>query len=302
MKYQNRMSGNEMKNGFYPALGTPADDNGKLIEASFSRGIELMLDAGAAGVLCLGSMGNMAGIRNSEYSKTASACVKTVAGKVPVMVGVMDCSINRVLDRIEALKDISIEGVVTTSPFYSKLNAGEISYFYSILAKKSKYPVFIYDLPSVTQAPITKDILIPLMKIGNIKGIKTANINLILDLIRNNEVRNDFSIFYSGLDSFDAAIKSGIKKNLDGMFTCTPYNSKMMYKNFENGESVKISEHLNNILTLRNIMLKEDIFPAYSYAMELLGCQGNFHPDFNTSVSAELKDEVLNYMKAIKEI
>jgi dihydrodipicolinate synthase/N-acetylneuraminate lyase len=296
------MSVNEMKNGFYPALGTPTDDDGKLIEASYSKGIELMIESNAAGVLCMGSMGNMAGIRNSEYSKTASVCVKTVAGKIPVMVGVMDCSINRVLDRIEALKDINIDGVVTTSPFYYRLTSGEISYFYTILAKKSRYPVFIYDLPSVTQAPITKDILIPLMRIQNIKGIKTANINLILDLIRNNEARNDFLIFYSGLDLFDAAIKSGIRRNLDGMFTCTPYNSKMMYENFENGDGVKVSEHLNNILTLRNIMLKEDIFPAYSYAMELLGCPGNFHPDFNTQVSVKLKEEVSNYMKAIKEI
>jgi dihydrodipicolinate synthase/N-acetylneuraminate lyase len=296
------MSVKEMKNGFYPALGTPTNDDGKLIEASFSKGIELMIESNAAGVLCLGSMGNMAGIRNSEYSKTASLCVKTVAGKVPVMVGVMDCSINRVLDRIEALKDINIDGVVTTSPFYYKLTQGEISYFYTILAKKSKYPVFIYDLPSVTQAPITKDTLIQLMKIQNIKGIKTANINLILDLMRNNEVRNDFLIFYSGLDSFDAAIKSGIRRNLDGMFTCTPYNSKMMYENFETGDGVNISGHLNNILTLRNIMLKEDIFPAYSYAMELLGCPGNFHPDFNTQVSDRLKEEIFNYMKVIKEI
>jgi dihydrodipicolinate synthase/N-acetylneuraminate lyase len=200
------------------------------------------------------------------------------------------------------LKDINIDGVVTTSPFYYKLTQGEISYFYTILAKKSKYPVFIYDLPSVTQAPLTKDTLIQLMKIRNIKGIKTANINLILDLMRNNEVRNDFLIFYSGLDSFDAAIKSGIRRNLDGMFTCTPYNSKMMYENFENGDGVNISGHLNNILTLRNIMLKEDIFPAYSYAMELLGCPGNFHPDFNIQVSARLKEEIFNYMKEIKEI
>jgi dihydrodipicolinate synthase/N-acetylneuraminate lyase len=296
-----RMSVNEMKNGFYPALGTPTNDDGKLIEASFSKGIELMLASNASGVLCMGSMGNMAGIRNSEYSKTASVCVKTVAGKVPVMVGVMDCSINRVLDRIDALKDINIDGVVTTSPFYYKLTSGEISYFYTMLAKKSKFPVFIYDLPSVTQAPVSKDILIQLMKIRNIKGIKTANINLILDLMRNNEIRNDFLIFYSGLDSFDAAIRSGIRRNLDGMFTCTPYNSRMMYENLENAD-VKISDHLNKILTLRNIMLKEDIFPAYSYAMELLGCPGNFHPDFNTQVSSKLKEEVFNYMKEIKEI
>jgi len=140
------------------------------------------------------------------------------------------------------------------------------------------------------------------MKIQNIKGIKTANINLILDLMRNNAVRSDFSIFYSGLDSFDAAIKSGIRKNLDGMFTCTPYNSKIMYEDFENGDDLKISMHLNNILNLRNIMLKGDIFPSYSYAMELLGCPGNYHPDYDKQVPDKLKEEIFNYMKLIKEI
>lgn len=291
-----------MKNGFYPALGTPTDDNGILNETSYAKGTELMIASGAAGVLCMGSMGNMVAIRNSEYAKTASVCVRTVAKRIPVMVGVMDCSVNRILDRIEALNNIEIEGVVTTAPYYYKLNAGEIINFYTMLSKYSRYPLFIYDLPSVTQSSITKDILMPLMKIKNIKGIKSANINLILDLMRNNAVRSDFSIFYSGLDSFDAAIKSGIRKNLDGMFTCTPYNSKMMYEDFENGDDLKISRHLNNILNLRNIMLKEDIFPAYSYAMELIGCPGNYHPDFDKQVSDRLKEEIFNYMKLIKEI
>jgi dihydrodipicolinate synthase/N-acetylneuraminate lyase len=296
------MTGTRIRNGFYPALGTPVDDNGILIERSFVREIELMIASGASGMLCLGSMGNMTGIRNNEYAKTASVCVKAVAKKVPVMVGVMDCSVNRVLDRIEALNNIDIEGVVTTAPYYHQLNANEIINFFTMLSEKSKYPVFIYDLPSVTQTPITINILTILMKTPNIKGIKTANINIILELFRNNSIRNDFSIFYSGLDSFDAAIKSGIKKNLDGMFTCTPHNSQMMYENIDNGDDIKISRHLNNILNLRNLFLREDLSPAYSYAMDLLGCAGNFHPDYNKPVSDNLKDEIQECMKLIEEI
>ncbi len=291
-----------MKNGFYPALGTPTVDDGKLNEASYTKGIELMIGAGAAGLLCMGSMGNMVAIKNSEYARTASVCVQKVAKSVPVMVGVMDCSAGRVLDRIEALNRLEIEGVVATAPFYYRLNAGEMISFFTLLANQSFYPVFIYDLPSVTQSPVTKEILMPLMKIGNIKGIKTANLNLILDLMRNNAIRSDFSVLYSGLDSFDAAIKSGIKKNLDGMFTCTPLNSKLMYENIENSDPQKTAQHLNNILFLRDTLLKGDIFPAYSYAMELLGCPGNYHPDFDKPVSGKLKEEIYACMKAIKEI
>ena len=293
---------NLMKNGFYSALGTPTDVDGKLIENSFSKQIDFMIDSGVAGVLCMGSMGKMESIRNSEYPKIAEKCVKMVAKRVPVMVGVMDCSASRVLDRIEALGNIDIDGVVATVPYYSKVSNSGIINFYTQIAKKSKYPVFIYDLPSVTQSPVTAAILKPLMEIQNIKGIKTANINLILDLLRNEQVRNDFLLFYSGLDSFDAAIQSGIKRNLDGMFTCTPYNSRMMYEDIEEGNPKKISEHLNNILVLRNIFLNEDVLAAYSYAMELLGCPGNYHSDYAVPISEKLKENIYRCMKDIKEI
>ncbi len=291
-----------MKEGFYPALGTPLNGNGELEAKSYIKEIELMIAAGAAGLLCMGSMGNMVSLKNSEYPKVAGLCLETVSGRIPVMVGVMDCSISRVLDRIEALDDMDIEGVVATVPFYYRLSENAIVNFYSLLSKKSKYPVYIYDLPSVTQSPVTVKIVNGLKEMRNIRGIKTANMNLVLDMYRNDAFRNDFEVFYSGLDTFDAAIYSGIKRNLDGMFTCTPYNSKKMYETINDPDSKAVSRHLNHILTLRNLFLKEEVFPAYSYAMDLLGCPGIYHPDYYEPVSDKLKEEIYIYMSRIKEI
>jgi 4-hydroxy-tetrahydrodipicolinate synthase len=290
------------KDGFYPALGTPLDENGVLVDKSFEGEIESMISSGASGFLCMGSMGRMESVRNSEYPEIAKKCVAFVKKRVPVLVGVMDCSIARVLDRISALGDLDIDGVVTTAPFYSRVSDTGIINFFSKISKVSKYPVFIYDLPSVAQVSITAGILKKLAADQNIKGLKTANFNLILDLFRDDYLQRDFSIFYSGLDSFDAAIKSGIKRNLDGMFTCTPNNSGLMYKDIENGSPVDISMYLDNILRLRNIFVKEDVLAGYSYAMELLGCPGNYHCDYSDTVSAKLKQEIRDCMKNIKEI
>ena len=291
-----------MKNGFYPALGTPVNNDGRIIESSYKKQIELMIASGAAGLLCMGSMGNMVSIRNDEYSKIAALCTETASGKIPVMVGVMDCSVSRIIDRIDALSSIKIDGVVATAPFYIKPNSGEIRNFFTMISKGSKYPVYMYDLPSATQTNISTDTVIALMSDANIKGIKTANINQILELYRNIILRDDFTVFYSGLDTFDLALKYGICKNLDGMFTCTPYNSKLMYENPGNENSSVISTHLNNIIRLRNLFLKESVFPAYTYAMELLGCPGNYHPDYCLEISEGLKEEINSCMKQIQEI
>jgi 4-hydroxy-tetrahydrodipicolinate synthase len=122
-----------MKDGFYPALGTPTGNNGELIENSYNKEIELMIDAGAQRVLCMGSMGKMAGIKNSEYHKIAQYCFKVVSKRIPVMLGVMDCSVSRVLERIEALVNIDIDGVVATAPYYYKVSGEGIINFFSFL-------------------------------------------------------------------------------------------------------------------------------------------------------------------------
>jgi len=293
------MSNKQMKDGFYPALGTPTDANGQFVGSSYEKEINLMIEAGAQGLLSLGSMGRMETIPDREYPAIAKACVEMTSQRVPVMVGVMDCSVSRVLNRIQALGKMDIEGVVATVPFYSRLNERNAVNFFTQLAKSSCYPVYIYDLPSVTQLAVTENMLHQLMKQPNIKGVKTANLQLILSLLRNPGIREDFSFFYSGLDLFDVALRSGIAKNLDGMFTCTPFNSKKMY---QQQDSNRVSEYLNSILKLRNLLLKEDLLQAYSYAMGLLGCPGDYHSDYCSPISEFAKEEIRSCMKEIGEI
>lgn len=291
----------KMNDGFYSAIGTPTTLDGKLIDESFSKQIEMMIDSGTQGILCLGSMGNMAAIRNTEYPLIAKRCFDIIQKRIPLMIGVMDCSISKILDRIDTLEKIKIEGVVTTVPFYYKLNSNEIINFYTLLARKSKYPIYIYDLPGVTQSPITLSQLKILVKESNIAGIKTGNLNLIQELLREELLIDDkFSLYYSNLDLFDVALKSGINKNLDGMFTCTPYNTKKMYEK-NNNEKI-IAQSLTNILKLRNLFIKENVLAAYSYAMGLLDCPGNYHTDYALSISEELKREIFELMSTIKEL
>ena len=295
------MRNTQMKDGFYPALGTPTDANGQLVRSSYEKQIELMIEAGAQGVLCMGSMGRMDSIRDSAYPVIAQACCDMVSRRVPVMVGVMDCSVSRVMDRIQALGNPDIDGVVATVPFYFRINENNAIRFFTMLAQSSAYPVYVYDLPSVTQFSVTENMLNEMMKQPNIKGIKTANLQLILTLLREPERREDFTVFYSGLDLFDVAIQSGVGKNLDGMFTCTPFNARRMYEGAKAGDHSLVSECLSNILRLRNLLVKEDIFQAYTYAMNLLGCSGDFHADFCRPISEGAKGEIRGCMEVIGE-
>ncbi|MBN2852937.1 MAG: dihydrodipicolinate synthase family protein [Clostridia bacterium] len=285
-----------MNNGFYTALGTPLDDTGKLQKSSFEAQIERQIDAKAAGFLCMGSMGNMVGVRESEYFNVAKTCVLQNRKRLPLMIGVMDNSIGRVLDRVNTLDGLNIDGVVATTPYYYRSNQEQIVTFYDEIAKKSKFPLFMYDLPGVTQSPITADTVIRLMKNKNIKGIKSGNMNLLSEIMRCGVDYSSFDMFYSGLDTFDIALKGGITKNLDGMFASTPVNSEKMY----HGDNP--SKYLNNILSLRNMFIKHGVLNSFSYAMGLLGCPGHYHEDYTGDIGEDAKREIKEFMSKIGEI
>jgi 4-hydroxy-tetrahydrodipicolinate synthase len=269
-----------MKAGFYPALGTPFDELGNFIPGSFMKHVEDQVAAGAAGLLVMGSMGIEPCIRQSEYTKVASAAANVVKGRCPLLVGVMDNSIGRILDKIDSLKGLMIDGVVATTPYYYAASQDEIKRFFTKIADKSPFPLYLYDLPVVTKTKIFVETAECLMKNGNIKGIKTGDIITAKELTASECEKDDFNVIFSGLDIFDVAYNYGIKMNLDGMFSCTPGTTSKMYKCLEQGDIKQAGKLLADILALRNEFVKVGVFCGFTYAMNLLGYEGIFAPDY----------------------
>lgn len=270
-----------MKDGFYTALGTPLDKDGSFVAASFEKQVEDQVDANASGLLVMGSMGIQPHIKQSEFSKIAKSAVHTAKGACPVLVGVMDNSVSRVMDRIYSLKDLKIDGVVATTPFYYTSTQEEITQFFENIASLSPFPLYLYDLPLVTKVKISVKTAENLMANKNIKGIKTGDITTARVLMRSEKKKDDFSVMFSGLDVFDIAYKYGLKQNLDGMFSCTPSITSRLYKSLENNDFEQAGKYLDDILMLRDTFIDVGVFKGFTHAMNLLGYEGIFSPDYS---------------------
>jgi len=274
-----------MKPGFVPALGTPLDNNGEFLADSYKKQIDDQIKAGAVGILCMGSMGQQAFLRTEVYPAVAEAAVEAAAGRVPVFVGAMDTSIGRAADRMAAMEHLDIDGFVFTAPYYSPASPAQMTAFFKGVAAKTKKKILLYDLPVVSQAKITYDMVLELKRdIPNLAGIKSADTQMFRKLKLNSEIPNDFIMVYSGLDTFDVAYKWGIDNCLDGMLTCTPANTGKMFAAMAEGDYDTAAICLNNIVALRDLFVACDLWPAYSYTMELLGYPGKYGPDYTPDV------------------
>jgi 4-hydroxy-tetrahydrodipicolinate synthase len=299
---QNRAEEIIMKKGFYTALGTPLDSEGHFIAESYEKHIGSQIEAGASGMLIMGSMGRQHTIANGEYAKVAAAGAKAIRSRCASFVGAMDNSFRRVMDRIEALGKIDIDGVVVTTPFYYKEKTDVIHKFFETIADASRYPVYLYDLPVVTQNPLSVSDVKRLMKHPNIKGIKTANMVIAREVLKDEEKPADFKVFFSGLDVMDIAYRSGIEYGLDGMFACTPAASREMFTALIAGDYIKAGACLDWILDLRQLFACTSIFPSFTSAMNMLGFEGTFHPDYYIENNGNDDVKIFEYMKKYENV
>ncbi len=292
-----------MKSGFVPALGTPLDKNGRLCVESFKKQINDQIKAGAVGLLCMGSMGMQACIRQDVCPEVAKAAVEAADGRVPVFVGAMDTSITRAKERMAAMESLDVAGFVFTAPYYSACSRDAMMNFFKEVAAGTKHSILLYDLPSVTQTKITYDMVLELLRdVPNFAGIKSADLQMFRKLKLNPDVPEDFIMVYSGLDTFDIAYKWGIDKCLDGMCSCTPVNTGKMFEAMEKGDYQTAADCLNKILALRDAFIGWDLWPAYSTTMNLLGYEGTHCPDYCSPINEKFVPEIRDMLEKMGEL
>jgi len=289
--------------GFVPALGTPLDENGCLVEASMRKQVEDQINAGAAGLLCMGSMGIQAYIDRDEAPNVARVCVDQAAGRLPVFVGAMDCTSRGALKRIRSMEGLDITAFVFTAPYYAGECSANVVNFYKKIAKGTDKNIMMYDLPSVTQSKITYEMVKEVRKdCPNLIGIKTADVQLIRKIKTFGELPADFITCYSGLDTFDVCYGFGFDNYLDGMIACCPRTTAKMDKAFKSGDMATATKCLTAIVGLRDLFLKYRLMAAFTHAMNLEGYEGQFHNDHTEDESEACKEDVKQFLIKMGEI
>lgn len=279
-----------MKQGFYTALGTPLDEGGRLCVQSYEKQIEAQIAAGASGVLAMGSMGMLGCVPDGQYEAVIDTVCRMAAGRCRVLVGVSDNSLARVRDRMEIVNRYPVDVAVLTAPYYFQMDYALENFFRKAAAMTEK-EVYLYDHQPITKHKITYPLLQRLRDVKNLKGIKSADLALIKALFDDPDF-SDFLPIFSGSDLFVLSNLYGVKNYLDGIFACFPATIKRVQDSFDREDYAAAKKWLGVLMDGRDRMLALGIWPAFSYAMNLLGYPGNHAPDYEPELNSDQKEEV----------
>jgi len=161
--------------GIVPPMVTPLNGDGSLDRASAEKLIDHLIEGGVHGIFILGTTGEFSGLSYQVRKELILLTCKQVAGRIPVLVGVTDVSIEESIALSEFSAEAGAYAVVAAPPFYTNIDQEELTRYYLQLADGISLPLFLYNMPSHTKLTIEVDTVIRLSSHERIIGLKDSS-------------------------------------------------------------------------------------------------------------------------------
>lgn len=160
--------------GIHVPLVTPFDADGALALDALERLARDSLDAGATGLVALGTTGEPGSLDAAEQDAVIEVCRRVTAEYGAVLtVGAGHGGTARTAEALAALDGRTDAALVAVPAFVRPGEAGVLAHFRA-LAAASPVPLVIYHIPYRTAQPLSAATLLELLAVPGIAGVKYA--------------------------------------------------------------------------------------------------------------------------------
>ncbi|MCQ2564726.1 MAG: 4-hydroxy-tetrahydrodipicolinate synthase [Clostridia bacterium] len=198
---------NKVFSGVCTALITPFDENGNVDFVALRDLIENQIETGVSALLVLGTTGESPTLTESEKLKIIFFAKKVIDGRCKLIVGTGSNNTKTAIFMTQQAQIMGADACLVITPYYNKCTQRGLIEHFTRIAKSTKLPIIVYNVPSRTGVNLAPETLLELGKIENIVGVKEANDNIghILSVFA--AVKGKLAI-YSGNDNLNHVFKS----------------------------------------------------------------------------------------------
>ncbi|MBC6366900.1 dihydrodipicolinate synthase family protein [Algoriphagus sp. AK58] len=248
--------------GIIPPMITPLNPDYSLDVDHTIVMVNHLLEGGVHGIFILGTTGESASLSSDVKSDLIRQVCRQVNGKVPVLVGITDCSFVESLDLAAIAADSGASALVAAPPFYMNIGQEELIAYYRKLADSVSLPLFLYNMPSHTKIFIDIATVKTLSSHPNIIGIKDSsgdleNFESLCFAFRDHQ---DFRIFVGPEEILTQTLEMGGHGGVTGGANLFPELYVQAYAAFLSGEKNRLRELQNTIL-----FLSKNLYENHTY-------------------------------------
>ncbi|HEY5548643.1 MAG TPA: dihydrodipicolinate synthase family protein [Coriobacteriia bacterium] len=241
--------------GVIPALVTPLDSDGGLMEDALRNVIDFTIAGGVHGIFVLGSSGEIYGLDDAQKRRVVEISAEHINGRVPLYAGASEITTR---DAIKTARMVqSIGGVTALSvltPYFMTPTQSELIEHFTAIAASTDLPILLYGNEGKTHVKITVETNLALSAVENIIGIKdsSGDMSLMLDYL--STAPDGFSI----LAGRDTLIYAGLCHGATGAIASTaniaPRLVAEIYNAFIAGDHTRALELQFALIPLRKVL------------------------------------------------
>jgi 4-hydroxy-tetrahydrodipicolinate synthase len=280
-----------------PALVTPFR-NGKVDEKAFVALVERQIVSGSHGLVVVGTTGESATLSHEEHREVVELCVKTSAGRVPVIAGTGSNSTDEAVGLLQHAKSVGAHAALIVNPYYNRPTQEGVYAHYKTLSEAVQLPIFLYNVPGRTGSDMQPELIGRLAQLPNIIGIKDASADL-NRIARHTALAGKDFIQISGEDG------TAVGFNAQGGVGCisvtanvAPAQCSAMQEATLRGDYAEARRINDTLARLHRAMFLEASPSPAKYALSLLGlCTDEVRLPLVPVQSAEVKKEIETAMK-----
>jgi len=157
------------------ALATPFKEDFSIDWSGFDRLLEEQKKASMDALILLGTTGESPVISFEERAQMIKLAKDRLAGSMPLIVGTGSNNPAVVLENNRQAEDLGADALLLVNPYYNKSSQEGLVDFYSYIARETKLPIMLYNVPSRTGMNILPETMVRIFqKAPQISAIKEA--------------------------------------------------------------------------------------------------------------------------------
>ncbi|MCI5096201.1 MAG: dihydrodipicolinate synthase family protein [Rhodobacteraceae bacterium] len=161
--------------GYVPAIATPFDEKGNIMEDAFVDLFEFLLSRGATCVCIAGDNGESWALSAEERGRLVRLAKDTSKGRVPIMMGISAPTIDASLAYVRAAEDNGADVLLSMPQTYVlKASEAELMARFDKVSAATDKPLVLYNSPRRMGFSLTVDQTERLLNAHNVIGIKES--------------------------------------------------------------------------------------------------------------------------------
>ncbi len=215
--------------GVFPAATTQFDQDQSLNLPATMQHLERMIEAGIHGLIMLGTVGENCSLEYREKLDVLKATVDHVAGRIPVLTGVAECTTKLACRFAEDAQRVGVDGLMVLPAMVYKSDARETIAHFRAAAGATDLPIMCYNNPVSYHVDITPSMFAELADEPTLVAIKESseNVRRITDLV--NTVGDRYVLFCGVDDLVLESLLLGATGWVSGLVNAFPEENRLLW-------------------------------------------------------------------------